>query len=60
MSIEEWNARDPALADVHETLVAAGVLVPVSPGSHEERRWMQCALASYAENATERRRTRRI
>lgn len=50
MSFDEWEARERALADVHETLVSAGVLMPVSRGRAEEHHWVQCELASFAEN----------
>ena len=41
---------DPPAEVVHDGLVRCGMFVPVSLGGAEERAWLDCDLASLAEN----------
>jgi GNAT superfamily N-acetyltransferase len=44
------ESQSEAARAAHEDLVRAGVLLPVEIGGAEERTWLDCELASFAEN----------
>jgi GNAT superfamily N-acetyltransferase len=48
--LDEWQARESALGDVHTALAARGVIVPLELGGRDESSWADCDLASFAEN----------
>lgn len=41
---------DPEILRIHDDLLRTGLLAPVQPGGDDERRWLDCDLASLAEN----------
>lgn len=45
-----WEEADEDLASVRSSLEAEGVVERVTPGTPEERLWLDCDLASLAEN----------
>lgn len=47
---DEQDARDQALAEALEALVAKGFLTPVELGADDQRKWLDCEIASFAEN----------
>lgn len=42
--------EDPSVRSVHQSLLREGLVVPVRLDGEEERRWLDCDLASFAEN----------
>jgi GNAT superfamily N-acetyltransferase len=48
--VDDDPEGEPALDSLHDDLVRAGALVPVALGGPEERAWLDCDLASMAEN----------
>lgn len=42
--------EDPSVRSVHQSLLREGLVVPVQLDGEEELRWLDCDLASFAEN----------
>lgn len=47
---QNWRVQENRTQAVHDSLVESGMLVPVILGGLEERTWLDCDLASLAEN----------
>ncbi len=45
-----WSDPNPGVTDAQAELVAGGVVMPLALGSDEEQLWLDCDLASLAEN----------